>query len=477
MNYSSDMNRPLHTVALLVLSILLLSSCDSNPKDKSGVEGQAALKDSTAIDYVKSTPDWADNAVMYEVNVRQYTKEGTFKAFQKHMDRLDQMGVDILWFMPINPIGVKNRKGGLGSYYSVMDYEGINPEFGTMEDFKAIVEDAHSRGMKVIIDWVANHSAWDNVWVDEGHTDWYTPDSIGGLQPPIGTDWWDVADLNYDNEAMRNRMISSMAFWLREADIDGFRCDVAEWVPDDFWNEARAELDKVKEVYMLAEAEHVEHHTEAFDASYAWEWHFIMNELAQGKKGAKEVREYLEKEKRFPSETHRLNMTSNHDENTWKGTVKERLGDGVQTTAVLSATLFGMPLIYSGQEAGLNHRLAFFEKDEIDWTEVPLSGFYRRLIDINHENEALWNGDHGDYTPTVVSNNADENVIAYYREKNKESVLVLLNFSNSPQEVQLNTNEIEGYYEELFTGDELDLEGDYSEVLQPWGYRVYEIRF
>jgi glycosidase len=345
-----------------------------------------------------------------------------------------------------------------------------------LDDFKAIVEDAHSRGMKVIIDWVANHSAWDNVWVEEGHTDWYTLDSIGGLQPPIGTDWWDVADLNYENEDMRKRMISSMAFWLEEVDIDGFRCDVAEWVPDDFWNEARAELDKVKDVYMLAEAEHVEHHEKAFDASYAWEWHFIMNDVAQGKKGVKEVRAYLEKEKRFPAESHRLNMTSNHDENTWKGTVKERLGKGVQTTAVLSATLFGMPLIYSGQEASLDHRLEFFEKDEIDWTEIPLSGFYKRLVEINHENEALWNGVDGDYTPTIVSNDVDENVVAYYREKNKEAVLVLLNFSDVPQNVSVDTKDIEGYYEELFTGDELDLEGDYTEVLLPWGYRVYEIR-
>ena len=424
--------------------------------------------------YVKQTPDWAKNATIYEVNVRQYTKDGTFNAFHEHLPRLEEMGVDILWFMPVHPIGVKNRKGGLGSYYSVQDYKGINPEFGTMEDFKALVDDAHSKGMKVIIDWVANHTAWDHKWVEAGHLDWYTPDSIGGLQPPIGTDWWDVADLNYENQDMRNEMIADMKFWVKEIDIDGFRCDVAEWVPDDFWDEARRRLDEVKPVFMLAEAEHVEHHINAFDMSYAWEWHFIMNELAQGTKGASDVVAYLEKEKRFRAEDYRLNMTDNHDENTWKGTVKERLGGGVQTMAVMSATLFGMPLIYSGQEAGLDHRLAFFEKDSISWKEMPLKGFYTRLLDLKHSNPAIWNGNHG-AQPKVISSMKDQRVIAYERVLDGNAVVVLLNMSDKARMVNIDAVTEAGFYEELFTGSEVELNAGYIEELGPWNYRVYNI--
>ena len=198
------------------------------------------------------TPEWCKKATIYEVNIRQFTPEGTFAAFSKHLPRLKQMGVDIIWLMPIHPIGEKNRKGGLGSYYAVRNYEEVNAEFGTMADFQQLVKETHANGMKLIIDWVANHTSPDNVWVGQGHMDWYTLDSTGNLQPTIGTDWWDVADLNYDNKEMRKAMISSMQFWLKNADIDGFRCDVAGWVPMDFWIEARKELDAVKPIFFLA---------------------------------------------------------------------------------------------------------------------------------------------------------------------------------------------------------------------------------
>lgn len=459
---------------LLFAFILFISSCGA-PTTESSSASVADDSAKEAEEYKKQAPDWSKNATIYEVNVRQYTNEGTFRAFQEHLPRLEEMGIDILWFMPIHPIGVENRKGGLGSYYSVKDYKGINPEFGTMDEFVALVEDAHSRGMKVIIDWVANHTAWDAVWIQEGHMDWYTLDSLGGLQPPIGTDWSDVVDLNFENEDMRLAMIDAMSFWLKEADIDGFRCDVAEWVPDDFWNQARPALDAVKPVFMLAEAEHVEHHEKAFDMSYAWEWHFVMNEFAQGTKDATDVLKYLEKEQRFPTSAYRLNMTSNHDENTWKGTVKERLGDGIQTTAVLSATLFGMPLVYSGQEASLDHRLEFFEKDSIDWTEKPLQGFYTRLMELNHNNRALWNGDHG-ASPEIISSMNDPRVIAYSREKDGDKVVVLLNMSDTERSVSLDISPtIEGFYEELFTGEEVELREGYTETMGPWYYKVYHI--
>ena len=219
---------------------------------------------------VMKAPEWTKNATIYEVNIRQFTPEGTFAAFQAHLPRLKEMGVDILWLMPIHPIGELNRKGSLGSYYAVRDYKGVNPEFGTIDDFRMLVKEAHKQGFKLIIDWVANHSSPDNNWVSEGHKDWYTLDSLGNLQPTIGTDWWDVADLNYDNNEMRNAMIDAMKYWVQETDIDGFRCDVAASVPMDFWNECRNQLDKLKPVFMLAEAEGPELHS-AFDMTYAWE--------------------------------------------------------------------------------------------------------------------------------------------------------------------------------------------------------------
>lgn len=228
-------------------------------------------------------PEWSKNATIYEVNIRQFTPEGTFKAFGKHLPRLKEMGVDIIWLMPIHPIGEKNRKGSLGSYYAVRNYEEVNAEFGNLGDFQQLVKDAHALGMKLIIDWVANHTSPDNIWVDQGHKDWYTLDSTGNLQPTIGTDWWDVADLNYDNRDMRKAMINSMKFWLTNADIDGFRCDVAGWVPMDFWIEARKELDAVKPIFFLAESEGADQH-QAFDMTYGWELHHVMNDIAKGKK-------------------------------------------------------------------------------------------------------------------------------------------------------------------------------------------------
>jgi len=281
---------------------------------------------------LKQAPEWSKNAVIYEVNIRQFTPEGTFAAFQRHLPRLKAMGVDIIWLMPVHPIGIKNRKGGLGSYYAVKDYKGVNPEFGEEEDFTNLVNATHEQGMKLIIDWVANHSSPDNVWLDEGKKEYYTLDSTGNLQPTIGTDWWDVADLNYENKEMRSRMIDAMKFWVDKYGIDGFRCDVAGWVPIDFWKEMRVELDKVKDLFFLAEAEEPLMH-EAFHMTYGWEFHHIMNKIAQGKEGKAAIIKYLEEQpNKYKPEDIRMQFTSNHDENSWNGTEMERLGDALQRT-------------------------------------------------------------------------------------------------------------------------------------------------
>ncbi|MFN5418571.1 MAG: alpha-amylase family glycosyl hydrolase [Flavobacteriia bacterium] len=419
-----------------------------------------------------NTPEWSKNSTIYEVNVRQFTPEGTFKAFQAHLPRLQKMGVDILWLMPINPIGEKNRKGSLGSYYAVKDYKAVNPEFGSMEDFKTLVKEAQKLGMHVIIDWVANHTSPDNVWVDQCHQNWYTLDSAGHLQPTIGTDWWDVADLNYNNPEMRVEMIESMKFWLKEANIDGFRCDVADWVPVDFWNSARAELDKIKPVFMLAEAENPQHHIAAFDMSYGWEFHHVMNKIAKGEKNVSTIHEYFKNQAKFPKEAYRMQFTSNHDENSWNGTEMERMGDARFAFAVLAATVNGMPLVYNGQEASLSKRLRFFDKDTISWKKLDLEGFYTKLLNLNKNNQALWNGTYGGELK-IISDEKDPNVFAFVREKNGQKVLCVFNLSKTKQTFAYNSDYTTGTYTDLFSGKKVSLKMKGTMKLDPWGYKVY----
>jgi glycosidase len=421
-----------------------------------------------------STPEWAKNATIYEVNVRQFSPEGTFKAFQAHLPRLKKMGVDILWLMPIHPIGEKNRKGSLGSYYAVRDYKGINPEFGSMQDFKNLISEAQKLGMHVIIDWVANHTSPDNVWVDQCHQNWYTLDSAGYLQPTIGTDWWDVADLNYNNPEMRVEMIESMKFWLKEANIDGFRCDVADWVPVDFWNVARTELDKVKPVFMLAEAENPEHHKAAFDMSYGWEFHHIMNKIAKGEENVSSIHTYLKAQSKFPKEAYRMHFTSNHDENSWNGTEMERMGDARFALAVLAATFNGMPLVYNGQEASLSKRLRFFDKDTIVWNKLDLESFYTKLLNLNKTNQALWNGVHGGQIK-IISSETDSNIFAFVREKNNQKVVCVFNLSKTKQNFSFNSDELVGKYTDLFSGKKVSLKSKGSMKLDPWAYKVFHL--
>jgi glycosidase len=417
-------------------------------------------------------PEWTKNASIYEVNVRQFTPEGTFTAFQKQLPRLKAMGVDIVWLMPIHPIGVKNRKGSLGSYYAVKDYKAINPEFGTKEDFQNLVNEAHRLGMKLIIDWVANHTSPDAVWVEQGHKDWYTLDSTGNLQPSIGTDWWDVADLNYDNQAMRAEMIASMKYWYTDFNIDGFRCDVADWVPVDFWEQVRKELNQIKPVFLLAEAENPLHHLASFDMSYGWEFHHLMNKIAKGEKNASDLFRYFDAEKtKYSPNAYRMQFTSNHDENSWNGTEMERMGDARFAFAVMAATINGMPLVYNGQETSLDKRLRFFDKDTIDWTKMDLVGFYTKLLTLKENNPAIWNGSYGGDL-TFLSTPENTNYVIYVREQGKKQVLVFINLSNAPITINYHSCKIHGKYNDLFSGKKVKLQATGTKTLAPWGYRV-----
>jgi len=417
-----------------------------------------------------SPPEWSYNKAIYEVNVRQYSEEGTFKAFEKHLPRLKELGADILWFMPINPIGEKNRKGTLGSYYSVKNYTKVNPEFGTLDEFKFLIKMIHKMGMYVIIDWVANHTAWDNPWIEE-HPDFYTTDSLGNIISP-NPDWTDVADLNYDNKELWKEMIDALKFWVEECDIDGYRCDVAGMVPSDFWIETRTELEKIKNVFMLAEWDTPEIHL-AFDMTYDWDLHHILNGIAKEEKTVTDLIEHLNKnEEEFPANAFRMQFTSNHDENSWNGTVFERLGDGAESFAVLSSLIPDMPLVYTGQEAGNNKRLSFFEKDPIEWKEYKLFNIYSKLFQLKKNNKALYNGKLGGEM-IYIQNSNEENIFAFTRSLEKDKVLAVFNLSNNPVEVELNAESLRGNYKNYFTGKLESFSSKESFNLTPWEYRIY----
>ena len=420
-NYHSSLSRIL---SLFALGLFMFTAACTQP---STVDSAAPVPKVTQ-------PEWSKNATIYEINVRQYTPEGTFSAFSEHLPRLKEMGVDILWFMPIHPIGKINRKeneNSMGSYYSVQDYKAVSSDYGTAEDFRAVVQQAHSLEMKVILDWVPNHTAWDNPWTE--NKDWYVLNEEGDFIPPLGTDWTDVIQLDYTNEEMRAAMIDAMKYWVAEFGVDGYRCDVAGMVPTDFWIRAHAELDEVKDVFMLAEDGEPELLIEAFDMNYAWEYAHIIREIAKGAMTFDRLDSLLaEDAKKFPENSYRMYFTSNHDENSWNGTDIEMYGDNFQNFAVLSATIDGMPLVYSGQEAVLDKQLLFFEKDEIEWKDYALVDFYTDLLALNKRNEALWNGAHG-ANPVRIS--SPEGTYAYQRNKDDFGVYVGLNNTQMAQEI------------------------------------------
>lgn len=377
-------------------------------------------------------PDWSKNASIYEVNIRQYSPEGTFAAFTEDLPRLQKMGVDILWLMPISPIGELNRKGTLGSYYAIKDYKAVNPEFGTEEDFQALVDEAHKLGMKVIIDWVANHTSWDNVWTV--NKDWFTLNEDGEFMPPVA-DWSDVIDLNYDNADMRAAMIDAMEYWVREFDIDGYRCDVAGEVPTDFWVEAHHKVDQIKDIFMLAEDGNPELTVEAFDMNYGWDYAHFIREIAKGEMTFAQLDSLMEEnEERYPEYAYRMYFTTNHDENSWNGSDTEMYGKNFENFAVLSATIDGMPLIYSGQESILDKQLEFFEKDEIEWKDYAYQDFYTMLLTLKEENEALWNGEFGGKMERIES---PEGTYAFSRTKGDDEVIVAINITDNAQKISL----------------------------------------
>jgi len=415
-------------------------------------------------------PGWIQSSVMYEVNVRQYTPEGTLNALAQKLPKLKELGVEILWLMPVHPIGEVNRKGPLGSYYSVKDYKALNPEFGSMEDFKSLVKKTHELGMYLIIDWVPNHSSWDNSLVTE-HPEWYAKDSAGKMFSPW--DWSDVVKFDYNQRALRDYQIEAMKFWLTETDLDGFRYDVAHQVPVDFWNEVRPALQLVKPgVLMLAEAEQRPLHENSMDMTYGWELHHIMNQVAQGKVDVTAINAYFDRAATdYNTNDIRMYFTSNHDENSWNGTEWERMGPATETMTVFTYAIPGIPLIYSGQEAGSSKRLKFFERDPIEWKDHYFFGLYQELNRLKKENPALWNpGFGGDFNR--LSTGREKQVFATLRIKGSNQVLILINFSNVAQILKLDPAQVTGKFTDWLNGEKM--KPATSEItLEPWNYRIF----
>jgi glycosidase len=415
-------------------------------------------------------PDWARDAVLYQINIRQFTREGTFRAAQAQLPRLHDLGVDILWLMPIHPIGVRNRKGSLGSPYSVRDFYGVNPEFGTLADLRALVDAAHALGMHVILDWVANHSAWDNSLAAQ-HPDWYERDWQGRFRSTPWWDWSDIIDFDYSQVGLRRYMAGAMIHWVRDVGVDGFRADVAGYVPLDFWQQVRRDLDSIRPVFMLAEFEQRDIHT-AFDASYAWTWGRAVHNIAVGQADVGALFSfYSENESAWPSRAMRMMFTSNHDQNSWEGTEFERFGPALTNATVLSFVGEGIPLIYNGQEAGNERRLQFFERDPIVWRDHPNAALYRRLIALKTAHRALWNAPWGGRMAGIV-NSAPTKVFSFVRRSGGDRVFAVLNFSAEEQIVGFETAVAFGRYRDFDSGESATIDASTRIRLPPWSYRV-----
>jgi glycosidase len=451
------MMRPAVTLlAAALASAPVLAAPDYTPRDMVEVENAA----------------WTRDAVLYQVNTRQFTPEGTFKSAQKQLPRLAAMGVDIIWLMPIHPIGAANRKGSLGSPYAVRDYRAVNPELGTEAEFRAFVDEAHRLGLKVILDWVANHSAYDNP-LTLSHPEWYTRTPEGALTSPAGTDWSDVADFDYSQPGLRQYMTTSLAFWVREYGVDGYRADVAGYVPTDFWETARAELNAIKPVFMLAEWEQRDLHTRAFDATYGWGWKEAMQRLVKSGEGAGPIRGYYAgQSETWPHAAMRMVYTENHDQNSWDGVAAQIYGPAYEAAIALSFTGPGLPLIYNGQEADNDRQLQFFERDPIVWREGRHKALFEKLIALKTTQPALHNGRFGAALAEVPTSAAGD-VFAFTRGAAGGRVFAVFNLSPRPHQVRLEQARHHGTYADALNGGTVRFAGGESLDLPAWGYRIF----
>ncbi len=456
-------------IADLAFLLFVMTFFCCKPAKKESPADKVAFSDSTAP-AAAPLPAWALRSNIYEVNVRQYTAAGTFRAFEPALSRLKDMGVEILWFMPITPISKTDRKGSLGSYYAVQNYTAINPEFGTMDDWKRLVQKAHSMGFKVITDWVANHTGADHPWL-RTHPDFYNKDKNG--KAIVAFDWADTRDLNYDNRELRDSMIAAMKYWIRESDIDGFRCDVAGEVPMDFWKDCISRLRREKEVFMLAEGDKGELHRAGFNATYPWTMFATLKQVATGERTALSIDSVLAKQdSSFPAGAIRMYFTSNHDENSWnKSDFGTFPGMKHGAFAVFTQTMRNsLPLIYSGQEEPVLRAIKFFDKDNIGFGRYGRAKFYKTLLNLRRSNPAL--ATDAMFRRVVAGDTTA--LYSYVREKEGHKILVILNLSAKEQSVSIKDPSLAGNPYNVFLYLNEPVNPGHSFNLEPWGYVVYD---
>ena len=470
-------------LSLLFLTFSIVVACKKEKKTDDIVKTEEAKT------IAPVSKEMMETAVIYEANIRQYSEEGSFKAFTKDIPEIKKLGVKVIWLMPVFPISETKRKatGGdfasliedeatrkkmLGSYYAVSDFTKINPEFGTIEDFRDLVKTAHDNDIYVILDWVPNHTGWDHTWL-KTNPEFYTKNAKGEITDPLNEDgkpvgWADVADLNYDSKGLRTQMVKDMSYWIDKEGVDGFRCDVAGSVPTDFWQEAIPQLRAKKELFMLAEAWEPElMKGDLFDMAYGWDRHHTMNHIAKGEKPAIEWDETFKKDKeRYEEDDILMTFVTNHDENSWNGTLKERMGDAAEAMTALSYVAPGMPLIYSGQEYDLDHRLLFFEKDQIPHTKGEMWPILEKLGKLKSENKALNGGKNAAIYERIDTGN--KNVLAFRRSKNGSSLIYIANLSKQGLKTSL---PYKGEYLDYMTNTKYELKGDAVSLL-PWEYKI-----
>jgi alpha-amylase len=453
--------------SIVCAAALVAISCSNDPAPSPNI---VKNKDGKMDTTFKPLP-WVHTTNIYEVNLRQYTAEGSINAFRKEMPRLKEMGVEVIWFMPVTPLSMEKGKGSMGSPYACASYTGINPQLGTLDDFKALVKEAHGMGLKVIIDWVANHTGWGHEWT-KSHPEYYEKTKEGGFKIAEGMD--DIIELDFNNPAMIAAMIEAMKFWVKECDIDGFRCDLAAWVPVGFWKQARLSVDAVKPLFWLAECDQPDFHP-TFDASYTWEWMHKTEDFYKKNLPLSSLDSILHKyDKDYPPNSMKAWFTTNHDENSWNGTEYEKYGDMAKALAVFSCTWNGVPLMYSGQEMPNNKRLKFFDKDPIEWNgKYELAGFYKTLFALHKNNPALRGGDPA-VTTYRLQTSQNAHVLAYLRKNDKHEVLVVLNMSKENLSVDITDTNLSGTFKNVFSGAAADFSSQKKLEMKAWEYLVFE---
>ena len=444
------------------------------------------FRDEALVFFNLESPDWVKNAVVYQINIRQFSNEGNLAAVSQQLPRVKGLGVDILWLMPIFPICEDEKKcdeNGTtecwGSPYAPYDFEAIHERYGTSDDLRHLIKTAHDLDLKVILDFVPNHTGWGAKWMQE-HPEWYVHKD--GKIMPVTSDqgevWADIAQLDLNNKQLREAWMQVHEYWVREFDIDGYREDCAWAIEADWWQELRVRLNKLKPVYMLAEDDvhGKEQFSVCFETNYGWGTHAILKDIFKGIRTVNDLHYHTESiKKRFGKRGWQLNFTQNHDENTWHGAEKDLFGNGADAFTALCFTMEGMGLIYNGQEVSLSQRLSFFNKDEIDWSGVSRAAYFKTLTDLKHRNKALWNGLDGGFIQRITTEYS-EKVYAFTREKEDDRVVAVFNLSNDPLSISLQNNVKNGLMLDVFSKKQVEIQIGMRMDLVPYAFHIFSSR-